>query len=184
MMILLVLLLPFLLSACDVKPQVRHYTEVMVDLALPATPEVPTENTVTGQLSWDVPAGWEEVPGGGTMRLATFRLKSDPKAFDCSIVTLPGGAGGLESNLRRWMGQIQLQVPDEQFQRFMVASKNQIFDFSQLQSAKDTTRESMIAAVLDVGGNSVFVKLKGPIAAVRQNKEAFLQLAKSIRVGS
>ena len=99
---------------CDQKPQTRHYSEITID----ADTALQTMPGGAGQFLWDVPSGWTQELGGN-MRLATFRLVSNPEAFDCSIVSLPGGAGGLEANLKRWMAQINLNVSDSQFTQFI-----------------------------------------------------------------
>jgi len=61
-------------------------------------------------LSWRTPEGWSEERGSG-MRMVTFRAKDDTGGIECSIVTLGGQAGGLQSNVIRWMKQINIDVP-------------------------------------------------------------------------
>ena len=60
-------------------------------------------------LAWDLPEGWTETPGNG-MRLVTFH-STDKDPVECTIVSLGGMAGGLESNIVRWMGQINIPMP-------------------------------------------------------------------------
>ena len=162
-------------SGCDQKPQVRHYTEIIIpaDQVADHMPGV--------KLAWDVPSAWSQGAGDG-MRLGTFHLASDPSAFDCSIVSLPGGAGGLEANLKRWMGQINLDISDGQLAQFIAASKGRIFDFTQLQKDRDVLTPSMLVAMLNMRGTTVFIKMKGSIAAINENKGSFLALVKSVRI--
>lgn len=160
-----------LCAGCRDGASVRQYTQI--ELA-------PIAANAQGGLAWTLPRGWMELPAS-QMRLASFQLASDPNAFDCSIVSLPGGAGGLEANLRRWMEQIKLNVSDEVFDQFMRESQGNIFDFSKLQDGQGQGDESMIAAMLQINGATVFVKLKASIASVKANKAAFLLLVKSIR---
>lgn len=131
-------------------------------------------------LTWNLPKGWKQSPAS-KMRLATLRLASDPTAIDCSIISLPGGAGGLEPNLRRWMGQIGLDVPEDQFTAFMANAKDKVFDFSLLQKGADQSQKSMIAAMLTIDSNTIFVKMTGTVGSVSKNKKEFSSLIKSVR---
>ena len=132
------------------------------------------------RFAWTVPQGWSEEPGQG-MRVATFHSDSNPKAVDVSIVALGGMAGGLEANLKRWLGQIGVSVPDDQLQKFIKSSQDNIFDFTQLQKGSDATSKSMIAAVLLIDQNTtVFVKMAGSIQDVTQEKENFIKLVQSV----
>ena len=111
-----------LFSGCQQQSQERHYTEVVVnesqisaptaavgmDMSAIGMPSVANSAASNDQFSWALPKGWEQEPGK-SFRLASFRLIADEKAIDGSIVNLAGVAGGLEGNLRRWMGQIGMK---------------------------------------------------------------------------
>ena len=158
---------------CEQRPRERHYTQVLLE---------PTSSpTEEGALSWRLPQGWVEEKNESQMRMATFRLAADPDAFDCSIVLLPGGAGGLEANLKRWMGQIKLEAGDEEFKQFINRSSNNVFDFSKLQVGQEPQTESMIAAMIELNNQTIFVKLKGTSASVTANKKEFLSLSSSVK---
>ncbi len=176
---------------CEQKPSVRHYTEVIIsssekDTAMPAMtgPHAGLGldlSATAGKIAWDVPAGWRSEPASA-MRLATFRLADDPQAMDASIVSLPGGAGGLEANLKRWLGQINLQVSDQELAEFISSSKDQVFDFTRLQTKASGEAKSMLAALVELNEATVFVKLTGSKHVVQKNKNSFLGLVKSIRL--
>ncbi len=189
----ILLLVLFFVTGCDGKPQVRHYTEITIESAStsPSDPHIgmdmgmgsdmPTANdAMKNKLTWDTPKGWVQ-EAGGPMRLATLKLANDPEAFDCSIIALPGAAGGLEANLKRWMGQIQIDPTPEAFSRFIKASKGNIYDFAQLQSGASQETTSMIAAMIEIDDTTVFVKFKASIAVVKKHRAAFLTLVKSVR---
>ncbi len=188
----------FILTGCEQKPQVRQYTEVIVPaplaqmppMAMKADPHagmdmsvppemMPTVNSDL-KLAWDLPKGWAEKPGKG-MRLASFYLVDNPQEIDVSIVSLGGMAGGLEANLQRWLGQINVQVSDVQMQEFIQASQDNIFDFTQLQKGADSLSKSTIAAMITLGDTTVFVKMTGSIKAVGTYKKDFIALVKSVR---
>ena len=131
------------------------------------------------KLAWSVPQGWTEEPGKG-MRVATFHATNNPQEIDVSIVSLGGMAGGLESNIKRWMGQIGVQASDEQFQKFIQAAKDNIFDFTWIQKGQPPATKSMVAAILTLGDSTVFVKMTGSIDAVTKHKNELVALAGSV----
>lgn len=150
---------------------------------------LPTANSVMqGHLTWSLPAGWEEQPATG-MRLATFRLTSDPKKIDCSIVVLGGMAGGLEANLSRWMEQIDLKSSSKSLQSMIHSSESlktqdgqeaKIYDFTSMQKDAPTSDKSMIAAIISSAEVTIFLKMTGSIEAVSQNRNGFSELVKSL----
>lgn len=167
----------FFLSSCEQKPQERHYHEIVI--------EPPQESN---NLSWDVPQGWKQEPGEG-MRLASFRLLSDPQAIDCSIVSLGGIAGSIEANLGRWLGQLGLQTSDDNLRTLITAAQIlktkdgldiTVFDFTALQSQGNPSDKSMLAAMISLDKTTVFIKMTGPMGPVKQHKDDFLKLLRSI----
>ncbi len=163
-------------SGCQQEPQERHYTEIVIKA---------TE--AKSNLAWQTPEGWQEVPGNG-MRLASFQLLNDQSSIDCSIVSLGGMAGGLEANLRRWMGQIGLEPSKEDFEQLMHSSQSlqtqdgqtaKIYDFTSVQKNTQASAKSIIAAMISMKDTTVFVKMTGSIEAIDQNREKFLDLVKS-----
>lgn len=140
------------------------------------------------KFDWNIPKGWQVGPNKGPMRVASFQLSSDPQALDCSIVSLGGMAGGLEANLKRWMGQIGLQAADDKIQQLInsaptIKTKSgweaKLYDFTTLQQAEAASK-SMIAAILSIDNATVFVKVTGNAQVLNQNREGFLELVKSL----
>ena len=196
----------FLLVGCEQKSQVRQYTEVIIEaphasapamgmmggaiadddphigLDMSNAPMMPTANdSFEGKLLWDLPKGWQQLPGQG-MRLASFHLINDPEAIDVSIVSLGGMAGGLQANLKRWLDQIKIDIDDAALTAFIKSSAEDIFDFTQLQEGQEQSDKSMIAAMLTIEGATVFVKMTGSIKSVTQYKKDFLTLVKSVHL--
>src|SRR5260370_18840650 len=63
---------------------------------------------------WRVPPDWKEQPLS-EMRLASFKAEgANGESADISISSFPGDAGGLESNVNRWRGQVHQAVLDEE----------------------------------------------------------------------
>ena len=187
MPVLFIIVIVLIASGCEQKPQVRHYTETVIE---PAETSVSTANgALRDHLVWDLPLGWRQEPGNA-MRLATFHLSSDPDAFDCSIVSLGGMAGGIEANLTRWMKQVQIEVAQEELDRFLrlapavmtkAGASAAIYDFTDLQKASEGSTKSILAAVLHLGEATIFVKMSATIDSLRTNRAGFLAFIQSIR---
>ena len=172
-------------SSCQQNPQERHYTEITIEAP---QVNVSSASAAKDMFSWDAPPGWKQEAGEG-IRLATFHLTSDAKAIDCSIISLGGMAGGLESNLRRWMGQISIQASAQELSvlinsapsiKIKSGQEAKIFDFTTIQVHGNALDKSMVAAMISIDNTTVFVKMTGSIESVKENKNSFLKLIGSI----
>ena len=142
-------------------------------------------------VSWSIPDGWKEKPAGG-MRLASFGSDQDP-GIDVSIVSLGGMAGGVSANVNRWLKQIHLPSLDEEaFNQFLSKQKKfktesglavTLIDLTMLQAREDNnTQPGMLAAMVEIPGRTVFVKMTGTVEEIDKNREAFRELCESLRV--
>ena len=165
-----------LFAGCQQQEQPRQYTEIVSQTS------VGTSNPY----SWNLPKGWKQGPNK-EMRLASFYLEADPDAIDCYIVSLPGLAGGLEANLKRWMGQMGIDPSDANYQKLLNTSKifqtregleAKFYDLMPLQQGPSA--KTMIAAIVSTNDATVFVKMTGTGEHVKQNKDSFLEFLKSI----
>jgi len=138
-------------------------------------------------LSWKVPEGWTEEKGSG-MRVVTFRADS----VETSIVSLGGAAGGMESNVLRWIKQINLPVPPaNQLNLFLSRQvvlttqggfKITIIDLTELANAHQTDAPGMMGAIAELPYKTIFVKMTGPHDALVRQREAFKLLCTSLNI--
>ncbi len=217
--VILPLVIFILLSSCDQPAQRRQYVEIttqppeasrsMTDphANIPGFKEMlaaresgenslPNMGMLAGvvapgpevDLSWELPEGWQQKSGTG-MRLATFTAGQAEEAIECSIVSLGGMAGGLEENIHRWMGQINLEVDDAQFQEFLKSMESFTtkggfestwIDLTTLQSPKAKNAPSIIAVVVTLGDKTIFIKMTGQYQALQMNREKFKKLCQSL----
>ena len=179
----------FLCSCSERKVEIRHYQEITTEapaqVRQPAASDLPAMSE-TKSLSWTCPDGWVEQPASN-MRLATFLV--GPDNVECTIVTFPGDAGGVKPNVKRWLGQLQLEVADDVLDTFLKkqpASTTRgglpctIFDFSELPV--ENKGSSMLAGMAAAGGQTVFVKLMGPGPLLASEKERFVKLCESLGI--
>jgi hypothetical protein len=141
-----------------------------------------------GHFQWNTPEGWNENRASSGLRLATFTVKSGDMESICTIIPLQGEAGGLKANVTRWLGQItdpmnldaravgQLLNAREKF-----LTKGQfpavLIDFTPV--TPNPTDKCILAAVLTVQGNSIFIKMTGQKSHLIESKAKFKALCQS-----
>lgn len=177
------LLLFFFLVACERRATVRHYQETAIAPEPPAASAVDAQQPAPALLAWTTPYGWIEKASTGP-RLATFGVGD----AECTIVSFPGDVGGLEANLKRWLNQLNVQLADAQVSEFAQKPETfisegglpvQLFDFAPILPTGATS--SILAAVLTVDEQTVFVKLMGAPALLETEKPRFIALCRSLR---
>jgi len=152
-------------------------TELMA--AGPVTPAPAASEAV----KWTKPANWQEQPLS-EMRQGSFRVPGpDGASADVSVVSFPGAAGGLASNLNRWRGQVELPPVSDEELRQATQPVNAgpvegiLVDYaSPPQSAKPSR---ILGAVLETPDRTWFVKMTGPPAFIEMQKETFTQFVRS-----
>jgi len=99
-----------------------------------------------------------------------------------------GQAGGIQSNVVRWIGQINKQVPPgRHFIDFLSRQKDvktkgeftiKIIDLSEFVS--NDTAPSMIGAIAELNEKTIFVKMTGKRKDVIANRNQFESLCRSL----
>lgn len=147
---------------------------------MPALP--PEMQTPSLPLTWITPAGWEEQPGSG-MRIATWRVEGQ----ECTLMSFPGDVGGDEANIRRWLGQVghgadaaTLSAFVAQPERLTTGSGLEVRFFDLGALLPPGAAQSVLAAIIPAGDQSIFVKLMGDAEVLRRQKDAFTALSRSI----
>ena len=144
---------------------------------VPPPPPVP--------VTWTKPAGWEE-QAPSEMRQGSFLVHGpDGATADVSVTAFPGAAGGLESNLNRWRGQVGLPAlnGDELQQAARPITADQVtgiqVDYSAPGGSKGSSR--ILGAVFQTPEQAWFVKMTGPPACIEAQKETFTAFVQSLR---
>ncbi len=175
--------------------EVRRYKELTLrtapppaaqQAAMPGGDMASMSDAVTAgsiALEWTTPAGWVEKAGSG-MRLATFTIEGS----ECTITAFPGDVGGDEANIRRWLGQLNVELSAEALSSFAANGEKittaggvtgSVFDFA--TAIPDGAPMSMLALVLQIEGQSAFVKWMGPPALLSARKSEFIALCTSLK---
>jgi hypothetical protein len=177
------------LNACNREPEPRRYRETVIRGA-----GANLQRGALAKLAWSLPAGWTVQPEGDPMRLTGFwapdpdmtsQGEPDPKPVDVSLVQLEGDAGGLEANVTRWLGQIQVPaslaaqaIAAAEPVRTATGQQGLIVDFTGFLSGDMTQSKSIVGAIIDAGDHTLFVKAMGDkprLAKIKPQLRAFCE---------
>ncbi len=184
-----ILLTIFFLTGCSPKAQgLRTYEETVVAYKTGAksnAAKVPAKRSSAA--SWVTPKGWFEEPGSA-LRLVSFYTTRNGDPMECTIVRLSGEAGGLDGNLRRWLGQCKVTPSFQELENYLKVVKPESLDgstslyfFDLTHFTKDPGRLSILAAAVRQGDDSYFFKLTGKGSSLALEKAAFLGLCRSFK---
>ena len=152
--------------------------------------EKKTEDTVDvkiADLELKVPKSWKQSDAPRAMRLATFEIpaaEDDKEKGELAVSSFPGGGGGPDANISRWVGQFSAEGREAEVHQgtageneyFLVNVSGTFGKTSGPPFASKTTPtpgQRMIGVILNVKGQNVyFLKLTGPDATVAAQMDA------------
>ena len=126
---------------------------------------------------FDLPSGWAEVGRPGGSRIFVISAAGAEVSFSY----LGGDAGGLAANVNRWRGQVGLPPLDDGAAQAQ-AGPGRLLHREAWRVDLEGAEESIVCLFTLGGPFSLFLKLKGPAAAVDAQKDSFEAFAGSIRV--
>lgn len=133
------------------------------------------------------PAGWKPGPTGPLRRLS-YRIASEGKSAEVTVINLPAGANDLLSNINRWREQVKLP-PVTAAELDKVTQPITMGDvrgsYVELVGAgEESSRETILGVMAVRGDQAWFFKFKGPAALVAQEQGRFESFVKSVRFKS
>lgn len=150
----------------------------------------PAAGAPSGSIEFDLPTSWEKQPPSSGMRLAQAVIPGPGGPGDFAVFFFgPGGGGGVEANIDRWVGQMETTNPP----------KPEIFESGGLKvtwvDVKGTLKPSQMGmgpaeavsnarlygAVVEGPGGPWFFKATGPDATLGPQRDAFVTMLKSVR---
>lgn len=162
----------------------------------PAAEGGPSPAMVAG-VAWTVPAGWEDA-GSRSMRVATYTIRTNREGTaECAVFYFGSGQGGdVQSNIDRWLNQIEQPDGTSTKERARTAQREQsgwplsTVDVSGTYNggmASSPTGQPaqpgyrLLGAIVEGPQGPVFFKLTGPEAVVEASVAGFQALLESIR---
>src|ERR1700741_296240 len=138
--------------------------------------------------SWSKPDGWSE-KALSEMRLGSFEVAgTNDETADISVTAFPGDAGGVESNVNRWRGQVH--QPTLEGDQLAQSLQEETVDgiptiIVDVQTPDGTEKASAIlGAVMRAPDRTWFVKMPGPPDLLKSQKDNFLRFVRSIHFPS
>nr|AGC72065.1 hypothetical protein [uncultured bacterium A1Q1_fos_291] len=140
-----------------------------------------------GDLNLKLPKTWKQSDATLPMRLATFEVPAgngDTEKGEFVVSSFPGGGGGVDANIGRWIGQFSAEGR-EAVVRQGKADRNEYFIVNIsgtylkptgppiLRKTKETPGQRMVGVILNLEDKAVyFLKLTGPDATVAAQLDA------------
>jgi hypothetical protein len=139
---------------------------------LPGMQEAATE---AGEISYTVPAGWEELAPSG-IRKANLKVTDANGSAELTVLVFPGDVGGRLANINRWRGQVGLSdATPEELPAFTEGYT--ISAHRGLYVRLEGEAQSILGGLLPFHGNTWFFKFlgdNGTVLANEANMKAFL----------
>jgi hypothetical protein len=133
--------------------------------------------------SWEVPAGWQEVPGSEEL-LAKFAVSDSEGKAEVTVSSFAGMAGGLAANVNRWRGQLGLSplstadAEKEASSLDVLGGKAMLVDMT---GEKGGQKTRLTAVIVPREGQTWFYKLMGHASVAEREKAAFIKFVPSVR---
>jgi hypothetical protein len=133
---------------------------------------------------WTMPVGWTEAPLG-SMRVASFRIASNDKRAEVSVIPLAGTGGGDLENVNRWRGEVGLApITDDELKKQAqpVQVDGQAASLFEMDGkTADGTAGRVVAAIQHRDGTAWFFKMAGDNELVAQHKSSFVSFLESFQ---
>lgn len=152
----------------------------------------PSAGGTAAEIDFDLPAGWQSEPASG-MRLAQASIPGPGGAGQLTVFYFgPGGGGDVESNIQRWVGQMEPEQGSEpQRQTFETENGFRVtwvdVPGTLLPSTMGTGPTSpqpnsrLLGAVVEGPGGPWFFKATGPKDTMTAEREKFLEMLRGMR---
>ncbi len=150
-------------------------------------------------LVWTIPPDWAEEPPASSIRLAQYRVPGPAGDAECVVFYFgPGQGGDPASNALRWAGQFEkadggsaadaMRLTELERTEVAVHLVEVSGTYDGGMTMTDAPAEKkpgfMLLGGIAQGADAPwFFKLTGPAATVRAQREAFLDMLRSIRPG-
>jgi hypothetical protein len=165
----------------------------MTDTSLPmGHPNISTAPTTVAPMSsegkpnWQVPSGWQEIPGGQFL-VGKFALAGEGGAqATVNVSSSVGDGGGLAANVNRWRQQLGLaELSSDELTKSVssmdVASGKATFVDISGTSPMTSKAERLVGAIVPQGGHTWFYKLMGDAKVVEGQKDAFTKFVQTVK---
>ncbi|MDQ3623393.1 MAG: hypothetical protein M3463_13025 [Verrucomicrobiota bacterium] len=139
-----------------------------------------------GAFTFARPAGWKWIEASSPMRKAQLEVPGKEGGKPAEITFFhfgPGGAGGVDANVKRWLGQFQSKQGAEKVETkelggtkaTMVSTEGTFSSGMPGAPATALPDYALLGAIIEHGDGPVFVKMTGPAPVVNDARAKFLE---------
>lgn len=143
-------------------------------------------------INFDLPQGWQSEPPQSGMRLAQASIPGPGGPGQLAVFFFgPGGGGGVEDNIQRWIGQMEVAAGTEPKREAFSVNGFQVtwvdvegtLQPSMMGAGPDTPQPDsrLYGAVVEGPGGPWFFKATGPASTLTPQRDAFVGMLKSVR---
>lgn len=141
-------------------------------------------------LSFKFAAPWASVESAGMFRAGTLAVKVEgvEKPVEAVFYSFPGpgGGGGVEANVQRWLGQFATK-PESKTEEIdaggkkitLVTASGTYNDGPPMGAKTPKENYTLIGAIVPTADSNVFIKLTGPKDAIAKVAESFRKIVVS-----
>jgi hypothetical protein len=169
----------------------RRLFTTLALLTLAAAPLLAQDAAIleAGGLKFKYSAPWMLSDTPGMMRVATLLAKVEgaEKAIEAAYYVFPGGGGGVDANVQRWLGQFATkpeskteEIPAGDQKVTLVTATGTFNDGPPMGAKTPKENYTLLGAIVPTAdGNNVFIKVTGPKDAVATLTEGFRKMITS-----
>lgn len=116
------------------------------------------------------------------MRLGSYAVTDDNgSSLDVSVSALPGDSGGLEANVKRWLGQIDVELAeDEALAAYVSDAKVDDLPAHLVRAENEEKGQALRVLTFTAKGKRWFFKIIGDAALAEQEEANFRQFFASV----
>jgi len=144
-----------------------------------------------GGVAVNVPTGWVTEPPSNAMRKAQYKLPGEKGDAELVVTYFgTGGAGGVEANIARWVGQFSesdggttKKLTVSEMPVTVVDIRGTFVGMQRPMGGTQTPQDGqrMLAAIVETPDGAFYFKLVGPDATVTKWEASFDQFVKQIK---
>lgn len=151
----------------------------------------PGAGATSGRLVWALPAGWTEVPPASSMRLAQASIPGPGGPADLVLFHFGvGGGGGVQANIERWIGQMEVDGEPESGRFEGDGLRVTWVDVAGtlkpsgmgVGPTEPQPGSRLLGAVVEGAGGPWFFKATGPAETLAAARDDFLGMLRAARV--
>ena len=158
----------------------------------PGVPQAPQAGT---RLAVELPEAWAEETPANTMRQAQARIPGGAGDGEFALFHFgPGGGGGVEANIQRWLGQIEPApggAPERETFEVAGLTVHTVVGQGTLTASPMTMQggdpqpqpdQMLLGAVVEGPGGPWFLKATGPTATLEPFRDEFFRMVRNLEL--